>query len=327
MFALFFATACQNNDSSKGARDEEVKAFTGLWMEEDIANPKNADDIPFYFSAVSIKSDLSLVYHNHYDGDDEKKAPEIIEQVAYKLVLTDHKTAQLKLHEKIIEDARAKGVPEDVLQKSIKEYNDHPAIISLNEDNLQLIVKFVYSDGETNELKTYETKYIRITQEVYQKKASEYLDYANLKYNEQVRVLSLVAGHNYALVERVTQLEVNGKFQESSIKADDIKEESSYASTDGTVRVTVSAKSINFASSPIGDALVNGKYAARVSFTNSTIKGKFNLYLSIKSDDNNNKDKPWIDLYGEVFISDPTRMDIVQNNGSTKAIWRYRKVK
>lgn len=322
---LFFAVACQNNDSSKGTRNEEAKAFTGLWMEESMVNPKSEDFRSSYFSAVSIRPDLTYVSHYHYNDDDEQKAAEIEEQVTFKLVLTDHKVVQLKLHEKAIEYARAKGMPEDVLQKAIKAYNDHPSTLSLNEDNSQLLLKSVYSDSKTNELKTSEVKYIRITKEVYQKKATEYLDYVNLKYTEKNRFLNLVSGHNYVLVERVTQLDVNGKIQESSIKADDIKEERSDTYTDGTVRLIVSAKSINFASSPIGEALVNGKYSTRVSFSNSSIKGKFNLYLTIKAEDD--KDKPWIDIYGEAVINDPKGLEIVQSNGNFKIIWKYRKVK
>lgn len=344
VFSLVFAVACQKKNSNKsngpvpspngdqsspnpnaGIKDE--KAYIGIWMSEELVNSNGGQTMSTSFGAFSIGEDFSFTsYTQYFDaGGNEFKSPGEILMVdgIYQLVFNENKEARLRVSEKFIQQLKGGRKSEKDIQKLIKQLEEDVAqSVAFTEDDSHLIHRTVYNTNDQKPV-VIDERFVKINQEIYNQKVSEYLAYLETIYNEKAQIFEYVSGNSYQLVEQIIQTENNGHIQEKIVKAVDIDGESSFDS-DGIKIVTVNAKNIRFASNIKNGASINKKYSARIKFFDNRINNRLNLMFV--TDVKNNKGYTTILSYGEVVANDQMGMDIVQSNGITKTIWRYRKV-
>lgn len=342
VFALIFAVACQRKNSNKsngpmpneggnpsnpnaGIQDE--KAYVGIWMSEDLVNANGPQSMSASFAAFSIGEDFSYTSYSQYfdPNNNELKSPREILTVGdvYQLEFNEHKEARLKVSERFIQNAKDGRKSDKEVQKLVKQLEeDQIQVITFSGDASHLIHRIIYNPNDQKPL-VVDTKFVKINQDIYNQKASEYLAYLEAIYNEKAQIFEYVSGHSYELIEQITQKERNGRIEESIVKSDDIDSESSFGS-DGKKTVAVNAKSIKFASNIEGGASINKKYSTRLNFFDNKINNRLNLMFM--TDAKSNKSYASILTHGEIVANDRMGMDIVQSNGTSKIIWKYRKV-
>lgn len=154
---------------------QQNKMYVGLWMREDLLSSNNRKSD---FSAFATSEDQSFVAYTHSEQPKSRKRKtprEIKITDMLQLEFIGPYEARLRVSDKFIQHSRESGTSERKIQDLILQFEkDNVQTLIFSADGSSVIHRAVDINGSQNP-RVYESKYVRINEEIYNQKSLEYV--------------------------------------------------------------------------------------------------------------------------------------------------------